>query len=87
MWFFDHINHKIIKGKFDKYMPYNREYSETVRIKNNRYSIEMSDEILESWTFSKRSSANKCLKAYLKRKIRQKKSELSSLNNRMKELK
>ncbi len=87
VWFLDHINHKIIKGKFAEYVPSEREYEESVRIKSWRYSFETSDEILESWTFKKKTLADKCLRAYIKRKIGQEKSELKNLENKLKELK
>lgn len=87
VWYLDHFNHKIMKGKFDKYEPYEHEYSDAVWIKNKRYGFETSDEILESWTFSKRSSADRCLKGYLKQGVKQKRSELKNLENKLKELK
>ena len=88
VWFLDHINYKIIKGKFVGYDPYEREYNDTVRIESERYnSLKMNEEILESWTFSNKLLAHKCLKGYLKRGISQKKSGLSDLENKLKELK
>ncbi len=86
VWFLDHLNHKIIEGRFDRYGPYEREYNDTVWIKNNMYSIEMTTQILEAWTFSKRSSADKCLKARLRDQTKQKRSELKNLENKLKEL-
>jgi hypothetical protein len=87
VWYLDHINNKIIKGKFAKYVAYEREYSDCVKIESNRYSFKTTDEVLESWTFTNRTSAYKCLKSYLRGQIKKKSSEMNCLKSELEKIK
>ena len=87
VWYLDHINNKILKGKFVRYDPYEREYSDSVKIESNRYSFKTTDEVLESWTFTNRTFAYKYLKSYLRGQIKKKSSEMNRLKSELEKIK
>ena len=77
VWYLDHINHVIKKGTFVRYLPYEREYNDQVVI--NVGGLMGDKQIMESWTFTTESLANRYLKSFIKGKIASKEHELKTL--------
>jgi len=84
VWYLDHIRYEIIEGEFVKHCPHEHDNLDTVRIKHHRYSMDMTDRVLEDWVFTNKAAAERCLKKYVIGEIRYKEKELKELKAKLK---